>query len=942
MQQQVFGRDAELAALAEFLSGRRHSAGALVLAGPAGSGKTTLLRAGAAMAAAQGYAVLETTPARSEVRLAFAGLTDLLGGRMAEVAGGLPRPQARALRVALLEEEPLALPPEPRLIAAACRSALAALAAVAPVLLVVDDVQWLDQPSETAIGFAVRRLQGEPVGLICGHRTERPGAELPLELDRARRTADLVPVGPLSIGALHRLLRTRLGSAFSQPTLRRIEAQSGGNPFIALELGRALARRGLTSAGNAALPVPDTLSGLVDERLGDLPPDVLDAVRLVAVMPDASAGQYLAGGAGATALDAAVLAGVLEQDAERLRFSHPLLAAAVAAATPPARRRELHAIAADLGGTDETRARHRALAVTGPVAPVAAELEAAARAAVDRGAPATAAELFELAARLTPSDLRAELSRRTCDAARQLALAGAMRTAVALLEGFVGSAPAGPERADALYQLGWMRQDDSATEATGLLEQALAETGNDPARAAKVHLALGDVWSKRGDQVRAATEGHKALAEAEIAGEPALIASTLAYFVLSEYLSAGGVDERLLDRAMEIEREIGASQLAASYLPSWVAGYCHLTDGFLETAQAELQRVLTGCDAGGLEYWRPDVLLRLSLLALYRGDLQQASAMAAAGLESAEQCDMTQNAGALLYACGEAALQLGQLDAARAAALRGISAAGQTDDSPYFMRNSGLLGSVDLALGHYPAAAARLGPLATQWLEMGARTLTTNGLEPQAVEALCAAGDVQQAQTLLSEMERNARGPLAAAIVARGRGEAAMALGDLAAAVAEFNGALRLHDQVSPQPLWQGRTLLELGIVQRRLKQRGAARSALSQALRLFESIGAPVWAGRARAELARISGRAPGPTELTVTELRVAELVASGRTNQEAAAELFVTVRAIESTLTKAYAKLGVRSRTELAARLHAASSGMGQPATNVPAAHQPKPAAP
>jgi DNA-binding CsgD family transcriptional regulator len=166
-------------------------------------------------------------------------------------------------------------------------------------------------------------------------------------------------------------------------------------------------------------------------------------------------------------------------------------------------------------------------------------------------------------------------------------------------------------------------------------------------------------------------------------------------------------------------------------------------------------------------------------------------------------------------------------------------------------------------------------------------------------------------------VESYARGPLAAAIVARCRGQIAVGRDDLGAAVTEFTAALRLHEQVSSQPLIQGRILLELGSVQRRLSQRAAARSRLSAALALFETIGAPLWVARAGAELARISGRSPGPLALTATELRVAELVASGRTNKEAAAELFVSVRAVESTLTKAYAKLGVRSRTELAARL-------------------------
>jgi DNA-binding CsgD family transcriptional regulator len=121
-----------------------------------------------------------------------------------------------------------------------------------------------------------------------------------------------------------------------------------------------------------------------------------------------------------------------------------------------------------------------------------------------------------------------------------------------------------------------------------------------------------------------------------------------------------------------------------------------------------------------------------------------------------------------------------------------------------------------------------------------------------------------------------------------------------------------------PMPTERARTLLALGAVLRRLKQRGSARGALAEALELSEAAGARLWTERAGAEQARVSGRAPGPRELTETEQRVAALVASGLTNRQVAAELFVTVRAVESTLTKAYAKLGIQSRTQLAARLH------------------------
>jgi DNA-binding NarL/FixJ family response regulator len=128
---------------------------------------------------------------------------------------------------------------------------------------------------------------------------------------------------------------------------------------------------------------------------------------------------------------------------------------------------------------------------------------------------------------------------------------------------------------------------------------------------------------------------------------------------------------------------------------------------------------------------------------------------------------------------------------------------------------------------------------------------------------------------------------------------------------------LRLLDRVSPQPVERGRTLLALGVIQRRLKQRAAARETLTEAMTIFTAVEAPLWAARARAELTRISGRAQAADELTSTERQVAELVARGLSNREVAGELFVSVRAVESTLTKTYAKLGVRSRTELASKL-------------------------
>jgi len=569
MSADIFGRDAELAEICALLAGLRQSAAALVLAGPAGSGKTTLLRAAAMLAGQQGYRVLLTSSARSEVRLAFAGLADLLDGPPGSVIDELPPPQARALRVALLAEEPAAHPPDQRVIAVAFRSAIQLLAAAAPVLLVIDDVQWLDQPSATAVGFAVRRLRDEAVGFVCAQRTERPGADPPLELARARIGAKLLPVGPLSIGALHRMLLTRLGSSFSQPMLRRIEAGSGGSPLIALELGRALTRRGVSSTGTAALPVPDTLTGLVNEHLGDLPPHVLKAAQMVAVMPDAPLERYLAAGASAAGLDAGVATGVLEHDGGRLRFSHPLFASAVAARIPPGRLRELHVAAAGVARRPEARARHRALAAVGASAAVAADLDSAGQAAAARGAPASAAELFELAASLTPGDQPGDAARRQLEMARQLNIGGETQAARTTLRMLIDAIPPGQMRAEALSLLAMLDKDNFPA-ATQLLLQALAEADGDPPLTVHIRLRLSETWMLRGDRLQARDEARRSVADAERSCDGTLLACSLAQAFETDIMCGTEADERELDRALELERSAGSSPLHIS--PMQVAG----------------------------------------------------------------------------------------------------------------------------------------------------------------------------------------------------------------------------------------------------------------------------------------------------------------------------------------------------------------------------------
>lgn len=908
----VFGRDAELRMIDAFVAGLAERPGALVLAGEAGAGKTTLLRSAVEVAVARGLTVLQTAPARADLRLAFAGLADLLEPRLDEFVSALPGPQARALRIALLLDEAPSRAPEPRSISAAFRAAIGALASTSPVLVVIDDVQWLDPASAAAIGYAARRLEHERVGLLCAQRATQLGPLLPLELDRGRLQADVLPVGGLSLGALHRMLHTRLGASFAHPALRRIEAGSGGNPFIALEIGRAMLRRSAGVTTEGALPLPGTLSELVGERLGALPAEVLAALELVAVMPQASYEQYLACGTDSAALDAGVQASVLEHDGSRLAFTHPVLTAAVSAGIPPARRRQLHAAAANVAVLPEERARHRARATVGPSIEVAAELAEAAAAAAVRGAPSAAAELFELAAKLTPPTESALAGRRRLESARQLALAGDMNGARRLFEQLAETTPTGTERADALSQLALLLEHDYPA-AARLMERALTEAGDDAARTADIRIALADIWSIMGDQVKATELSEQALVDAERTGEPTLISGALSQLFEHSVKYGREVDQGMLRRAFVLDPE---PVLALRIPPAWAAAEYDMCCGRLEAAEEVWGQLLARAEADGVEYIRSHVLRFLSGIALLRGDARRAAELADEGLQIAEQLDVPHTVSMLLHACAWPALQLGHAQEVRELSARGLALASGTGELAHVVLHRSLPGSLDLALGDSAAAVTALRPLTGQVRAVGCRPATVM-LASDAVEALVFAGELERAEEIVTELDAMMPSPLTAALAARSRGAIAAGKGDLEAAGRQFAAALRLHEQASPMPMLRGRTLLLLGMVQRRLKERGAARGTLSAALEIFEHVEAPLWAARTKAEIARISGRAPGPEDLSETERRVAELVAHGLSNREVAAELFVTVRAVESTLTKAYAKLGVRSRTELARRL-------------------------
>jgi DNA-binding CsgD family transcriptional regulator len=905
---EIVGREQEVRVIDGFVGAS--AAGVLVLEGEAGIGKTTLWRYGVELAKRE-WLTLACSPTEPESELAFAAAGDLLGPVTGEVVGTLPAPQRRALAAALLLDEVEGAAPEPRAVAVAFLGALRELARRRPVLVAVDDIQWLDAPSALLVEFALRRTQDESIAFLLARRLSAE-ARAPLGLDRmSPKGVRRLRVGPLSIGALHRVLRTRIGASFPRPLLRRLYETAGGNPFYALELGRVLKTRAVEQQAGLPLPVPATLTEVVADRIASLAPEVRAALAAAAALatPTVSALDT------EEELDAAARAGIVEVDGDRVCFTHPLLAAAAYAALPAGERRQLHARLAAVVADPEERARHLALAATKPSAVVAAELEDAAARAAGRGAPATAAELLELAVRLTPPEHAEDARRRSLDAARRHYAAGDAARARQLLEELLRETPEGGERCDVLLELAWMRDDDLAA-SLALFEEALREARRDPARLARAYARMGMFEFNRGDLRSTLRHARAALAQAEQIGDAQLLVETIGWVAFCETW-AGGATVGLLERGLALEQELDEAPRPYSS-PAFVRGLRLMYADRLDESRAALEEQLARAGERGDEAARANCLFHLAELEWRAGRWVTALRRAEETLELVEESGLEQETSAALFARALIQASLGRIDEARADAERGICLSKAVGDETFRIQNTTVLGILELSLGNAAEAARLLRPLADLLASRGHREPTAYPVLPNAIEALIGTGEPAEAARLQAQLEEAGRefdSPWALATAARCRGLLAAAYGDLEAALSHLEQALVEHERL-PNPLERGRTLLALGTVRRRRKERGAAREALDAALSIFDQLPAPLWADRALAERARIGGRVAAG-ELTETERRIAELVAQGRSNKEVAARLFITPRTVEGHLTRIYAKLGVRSRAQLAHRL-------------------------
>jgi DNA-binding CsgD family transcriptional regulator len=886
----------------------------LLIEGEAGIGKTTLWRAALAEAEARGCVVLRCVTEQAEARLSFVGLADLAEDVSDEWLAAVRSPQREALEVALVRRERAADPPDPAAVAIGFRSLLVRLAEAAPVVVAVDDLQWLDAATARALAFAVRRLEGQRVGVLATARAPLPGPE-PLGLERGlgpERLARL-RLGPLGVDAVRRLVESALGYGFPRPTLLRIAQAAGGNPLFAFEIARALGPAPALEPG-APLPVPDSLRELVAGRIADLDPAARQTLLVAAALSHPTL-ELVERAASERGLIAAEESGLLTLEGERVVFAHPLYASAVYSAAASGRRRTLHERLADLVVDPEERVRHRALAATGADERVARELEVAAAAARGRGAWETAGELLEQARALTPYKLAGSARARGVRAAEHHIHAGDRPRARALLESILDEVPPGPTRSDALRLLAEVLYNEQGFGGVApLLEQAAAQAGG-PARAVAAELDLTYVRCNHlGDFEGADPHADRALTLAQEAGDPALLAEALAARVMVDFLIGRDVDWSLVNRALELE---GDARAAPLYLrPSSISACLKLWTGRDDEAREELTALRRAASVSGDESDLAYLLTWLASLEILHGDIAAGEALAdeaathasLAGSEFNRAWALAQRTMALAYR--------GDADAARASAAEAGEICARFEAGNPMLWTSAALAVLELSQGD--AAAA--------WAALAAPAEAVDAMEEPmavvlapAVEALIGLGELDRAEAMLDRLQARAEQRDRVWAVAeswRCRGLLLAARGDLDQAHAATARALAEHERITA-PLERGRTLLAHGQIARRRKQKRAARESLEAALSLFEPLGAQQWAQRAREDMERLGRRRQD--QLTPSEDRVAALVAKGLSNKEVAQALFVTVHTVEVHLSRIYAKLGVRSRTQLAGRLGA-----------------------
>ena len=898
----LVGRDGELQRIDRLLADARLGrSGSLVLRGDPGVGKTALLEW--AVASADGFLVLHAAGNVAEADVPFAGLDAVLRPVLG-LLDSIPPMQARALRGALALDEA-----EPNGLAAyaGTLSLLSAAAERGPLLVVIDDAQWLDRASARALTFTARRLAGEGIVLLFAGR---PRGEDGFDASGL----DEVEVVSLSEAAGLQFLGARWGRGLGPGVGRRLVAATGGNPLALLEVTRLLSERqraGLDPLGEA-LPVTESIERSVRQRLATLP------AKTRAVLLEAAAGGP------SPVLDVAALLPAERADLVRIRgrevtFPHPLVSAAIYHLAEPTDRARAHGeIAGRLTGADDAdrRAWHLAAAVDRPDEGVAAALEEAAERARSRSGYAAQAQALLRAAELSP-DVEAG-ARRFLGAATAAYWAGDSALAIGLAERALSMAHEPLLHAAVIHRLAiiadWHGQwQDRIVSSDALEREATVVEPLDRRRAVGL---LGVILQRRFQalETRGALElAERRLAMCEPVGDErhlrALQDLARATGQRGEASRCGALCDEIIERA---SAEAGASPLFATNIAEpllWLERY--------DTCRRLLTASVAGARAKGNVLGLMFELTNLALLDLRTGYF--ASALAAAS-EVAELASETGND--YLLACNLAVLARlaalrGEVEASRGQATRAMEIADRLGDALIQAEVRMALAESALAEGRVSEAMALLELVRDTSKAADVREPSVLPYAPDLIEAYARAGREDDARNELGRFDAQARAvgrTWALAAVERCRGF----LAQVSELDEHFELALSLHGASGSSPFAAARTRLLYGERLRRARRRVDARVQLRAAIETFDVLGAGRWSERARAELEAtgetIARRDLTPPEkLTPQELQIALQVATGMSNREAAEALFLSPKTVEFHLTRVYRKLDVNSRAEL-----------------------------
>ncbi|MFN8222835.1 MAG: AAA family ATPase [Gaiellales bacterium] len=895
-------REAELASLSSFVTAATAPL-VQVITGEPGIGKTTLWESVLAESAGR---VLSTRASAAEARLSFAGLTDLLSGVGDRALAALPGPQRHALEVALRRIEPEAESPEELATSLGFLSLLIAASKRAPVVVAVDDVQWLDRATADVIAFSIRRLRDMDtrVRFLFSHRT---GTRAPLLVAAgADRTAQLA-LTPLSPGAIRRILFDRLALSLTRRSLYRLHDAAQGNPLFALELGRTILERDDDDEDGALVP-PRNVEELLGLRVSRLPEPQRQLLVAVGVCSTLSTNE-LAALKGAAVVEEAAAAGVVIVDQERVRPAHPLLAAAALELAHPDERRAVMARLADVVTDARLALRVRAAAAVAPDETLGAVVAAAAAEAERRGDLDEAVVLSGHALRLAApgSPHRAH---RVLLNARQLAMSGDAARCVELLRRELDALPAGRVRAEAL--VGLASEVTEPEEVRRYLRRAVLECPDDPGIRAAVTAILAlreaaiEVRDVAGSETRLAAElPHASAAGADLEAE--ILIDMLWINALRGYSVA--------ECAMRFPA-LPAHRLPDAPLGEMIDAQHLFWRGETGEARGRLQGLLARAELGTRFY----ALNRLYLcdLALRCGEWEEAERLLDEWAESADDTFVWP-----MYERCRAQLAAGRglVEETERWAVAAIARADATGEGWNRLEAIRARGIGALAAGNAQVAVAHLR---TVWEHTEREGVDDPGVFPVApdlVEALCETGEIDGARSVATRLAAQAEAlahPWARLGVRRCegllRGTEEGRVDELVAVASEYAARGLAFDRA--------RSLLAGGRLERRRRRWAAARDLLEQAVEAFERLDSPGWVEQSRSELSRVGARRRTPEGgLTPSEARTAALAAEGLTNKEIAARLHVTVHTVEVHLSRTYAKLGVRSRAQLAARVREAS---------------------